>query len=70
MIRIRMKYICKQNEAYHYRSFALGMNITTGNTTEAVCYGCLGSVFQSINNMMKAKEYHEKALAITIEISH
>ena len=35
---------------------------------EAVCYGCLGSVFQSINNMVEAKEYHEKALEITIEI--
>ena len=33
-----------------------------------MCYGCLGSVFQSIDNMVEAREYHEKALEITIEI--
>ena len=35
---------------------------------EAECYSKLGTVFETINNMVKAKEYHEKALAIVCEI--
>ena len=36
----------------------------------ATCYGNLGTVFQSLGEYVKAKEYQEKALAINIEIGH
>ena len=35
---------------------------------EAVDYGNLGIVFQSLGNFDKAQEYHEKALAIRMKI--
>ena len=35
---------------------------------EGTCYGNLGSVFVSRCDYVKAKEYHDKALAIAVEI--
>ena len=35
------------------------------NRGEAADYGNLGTVFQSLGEYDKAKEYHEKALTIT-----
>ena len=35
---------------------------------EATCYGNLGKVFFAFGEYIKAKEYYEKALAISIEI--
>ena len=37
---------------------------------EANGYGYLGTVFQSLNEYINAKEYHEKVLAISMVISH
>ena len=37
---------------------------------EADCYASLGTVFECINNMLKAIEYHEKALAIATKIGN
>ncbi|XP_078384820.1 tetratricopeptide repeat protein 28-like [Oculina patagonica] len=37
---------------------------------EAVNYGQLGHVFKSLGDVVKAKEYHEKALVINIEIGN
>ena len=40
-----------------------------GNTHgQALCYAKLGVMFQSLGQYNKAREYQEKALAITIEI--
>ena len=42
---------------------------TTGNRREeAIAYKGLGKVFQSAGEYVKAKEYLEKALAISMEI--
>ena len=35
---------------------------------EALRYGKLGTVFQSLGEYIKAKEYHQNALAINLEI--
>ena len=35
---------------------------------EGACYGNLGNVFHSLGEYVKAKEYYEKALAISMEI--
>lgn len=35
---------------------------------EAYCYGNIGTVYQSFGEYEKAREYHEKALAMSKEI--
>ena len=42
---------------------------TTGNRRqEAITYGCLGNLLKYASEYVKAKEYHEIALAINIEM--
>ena len=60
---------CKYVQAKELTERAITIMRETGDKREeAIAYGILGTVFQSLGKYVKAKEYLEKALAINMEI--
>ena len=58
----------KFSDANKYFEEALLIATETGDMKcQTICYKCLGELFQRLGDAVKAKEHHEKALAISVK---